>query len=70
MITIFTAPKPFIDPHISAIQYNAISSWLELGPEVEVLLLGDEPGLSEAATHLGVELLEVALACPERRTPG
>ena len=31
-ITIFTAPKPFTDPHIDLIQRNAIRSWRDLGP--------------------------------------
>ncbi|MBN1305127.1 MAG: hypothetical protein JXA13_11895 [Anaerolineales bacterium] len=53
LITLFTAPKPFIDPHISTIQFNAINSWKHL-PEVDVLLLGDETGLAETAVNLGV----------------
>ena len=31
LITIFTAPKPFTDPHIDVIQRNAIQSWLQPG---------------------------------------
>lgn len=59
-LTLFTAPKPFDRPHIALIQRNAIRSWLALGPEVEVLLIGDEPGLAETARELGVRhLLEV-----------
>lgn len=54
LITIFSAPKPFTDPHIATIQRNAISSWAKL-PEVAVVLLGDEPGLGEAAAELGVQ---------------
>ncbi len=54
MLTIFSAPKPFTDPHISLIQGNAIRSWLGLGSEVDVLLVGDEPGLAEAAVALNV----------------
>ncbi len=54
LLTIFTAPKPFSDPHINLIQRNAIGSWLHLGQEVEVILVGEEPGLSEAAAELGV----------------
>ncbi len=52
-ITFFSAPKPFTDPHIAMIQRNAIKSWTLL-PDVDVLLLGDEPGLAEAAKELGV----------------
>ena len=54
LITIFSAPKPFTDPHIAIIQRNAISSWTKL-PDVEVVLLGDEPGLVDAAQELGVK---------------
>ena len=48
-LTIFSAPKPFSDPHIATIQRNAIQSWLHLDPEVELFLVGDEPGMAEVA---------------------
>jgi hypothetical protein len=54
LITLFSAPKPFTDPHIAMIQRNAIKSWTLL-PDIEVLLLGDETGLAEAAHDLGVK---------------
>lgn len=54
ILTIFTAPKSFKDPHIRVIQYNAIRSWVELGAEVAVGLIGEEEGLAEAASDLGV----------------
>lgn len=57
LITLFTAPKPFTDPHIALIQHNAIRSWLALGDEVEVILLGEEEGLAEAAALYGVKHL-------------
>ncbi len=53
-LTIFTAPKPFTNPHIALIQRNAIRSWQALGPEVEIIVMGEEEGLAEAATELGV----------------
>lgn len=53
-ITIFTAPKPFRDPHIDLIQRNAIRSWLHLGDRVEIFLIGEEEGLAEAADEFGV----------------
>jgi hypothetical protein len=53
-ITIFTAPKSFTDPHISTIQRNAIQSWLHLGAEVEVMLVGDESGIAGVASEYGV----------------
>lgn len=57
LLTIFSAPKPFTNPHIANIQRNAIRSWTRLGSEVEVLLLGEESGLAEAAAELGVRCL-------------
>ena len=54
-LTVFSAPKPFTDPHIATIQRNAIRSWLQLGSEVEVILVGQEPGLAEVAREFGVK---------------
>ena len=54
LITLFSAPKPFTDSHIAMIQRNAIKSWTLL-PDVEVILLGEEQGLAEAAHELGVK---------------
>ena len=54
LITIFTAPKPFTDPHIDVIQRNAIRSWLSLGGDVEVILVGDEAGMSAVASEYRV----------------
>ena len=54
LITLFSAPKPFINPHIATIQRNAIKSWTLL-PDVDVILLGEEQGLAEAARELGVK---------------
>ena len=56
LITLFSAPKPFTDPHIALIQRNAIRSWTLLH-DVEVILLGEETGLAEAAKELGVKHL-------------
>jgi len=53
LLTIFTAPKPFEDPHITLIQRNAIRSWTLLGPEVEVILMGRDFGVVEAAAEFG-----------------
>jgi hypothetical protein len=67
-LTIFTAPKPFTNPHIATIQRNAIQSWLHLGDEVEVILVGEEAGLGEAAAELGVRRLP-DVARNEQGTP-
>jgi len=57
LLTIFSAPKPFVDPHITIIQRNAIASWCRLGVDVDVILVGDEPGLAETAREFGVRHL-------------
>src|SRR3989304_3289014 len=67
LITLFSAPKPFTNPHIAMIQRNAIKSWTLL-PDVEVILLGKEEGLAQAAKELGVKHLP-NVACNERGTP-
>ena len=54
LITLFSAPKPFTDPHIVTIQRNAIKSWTLL-PDVEVILLGEETGLAETAREMRVK---------------
>jgi hypothetical protein len=57
-LTIFSAPKPFTNPHINIIQRNAIQSWTLLGPQVQVLLVGSEDGLAEVAAEFNVPLLQ------------
>jgi hypothetical protein len=54
LLTIFTAPKPFEDPHISLIQRNAIHSWTLLGQDIDVILMGTDAGVAEVAAEFGV----------------
>jgi hypothetical protein len=54
LITLFSAPKPFTNPHIAMIQRNAIRSWTLL-PDTEVILLGEEDGLAQTAKEFGVK---------------
>ena len=56
-LTVFSAPKPFTNPHINTIQRNAIQSWQHLGPDVQAYLVGMEDGMAEVATEYGVPLL-------------
>jgi hypothetical protein len=56
-LTIFTAPKPFKDSHISTIQYNAICSWKKLEPDVSIVLIGDEEGVESVAKELDVHFV-------------
>ena len=67
LITLFSAPKPFTNPHIALIQRNAIKSWTLL-PDVEVILLGEETGLAEVALELGVKHIS-NVKCNESGTP-
>lgn len=53
LVTLFTTPKPFREP-IATLQRNALRSWAALGPDVQVLLMGDEPGARETAGDLGL----------------
>lgn len=54
LITIFITPKGFDRDHIAMIQRNAIRSWKALGNDVDILLIGDDPGVEENAKSLGV----------------
>lgn len=67
LITLFSAPKPFTDPHIATIQRNAIQSWALL-PDVDVLLIGDELGMAETAQELGAKHLP-DVQCSSNGTP-
>ena len=67
-LTVFTAPKPFTNPHIVTIQRNAIHSWIKLGPEVEVLLMGDEIGMSDVAKEFGIRHFP-GVKCSDQGTP-
>jgi hypothetical protein len=58
LITIFSTPKPFTNPHIAMIQENAIASWMHLGRDVNAILIGKEEGVSKAARKLGIQLVE------------
>ena len=53
ILTIFSCPKPFRG-HVDVTQRNAIRSWLLLDPRPDVILLGDDEGVAEAARDLGV----------------
>ena len=54
LLTIFSTPKPFTNPHIAVIQNNALLSWVNLGEEVEVFLIGEEVGVAKAAAQFGI----------------
>ncbi len=50
-LAVFGIPKPFTDPTTTLIQHNAILSWKQLAPDVEIILMGDEAGVAEFASQ-------------------
>ena len=67
MLTLVTVPKPFRG-NVGDIQRNAIESWRALRPHAQVVLVGDEEGVEEAARAAGVEHAG-GLARNDRGTP-
>lgn len=68
LLTLFSAPKPFSDPHIATIQRNAIQSWMQIGKEIEILLIGKESGIEAIANEFQlIHLRDVK--CNEKGTP-
>ncbi len=67
LITLFSAPKPFTDPHIAMIQCNTLHSWTLL-PSVEIILLGDEEGLAQTAKEFNVKHIP-NVKCNDNGTP-
>jgi hypothetical protein len=53
VITLFAAPKPFRGL-VDTLQRNALASWAALGPQVEVLVIGDEVGSEAVVQELGL----------------
>lgn len=66
MLTLFTIPKPFAG-RSRDIQLNALRSWTAL-PDVEIVLVGGEHGVAEAAHEHGVGHVN-GLLRSERGTP-
>jgi hypothetical protein len=67
VITFFTIPRQF-DGEVGTRQRNAIGSWTRVAPDVQVLLLGSDAGVDDAARELGVEQVP-ELALNEHGTP-
>ena len=49
LLTLFSTPKAFTNKHIALIQRNAIQSWMKLGQDIEIVLIGDDEGVREVA---------------------
>jgi hypothetical protein len=54
VITIFAVPKPFRGA-IATAQHNSLASWRALDGDAQIILVGDEAGVAEAAARHGVE---------------
>ena len=54
LLTIITSIKPFVDPHIIVLQRNAFQSWKALGPDVDIVVVGDEKGLGEVCAEMNL----------------
>lgn len=68
IITLFTAPKPFTDPHINIIQRNTLQNWTALGDEIEVVVIGDDPGIAEVCQELRLRHFP-NVKCNDKGTP-
>ena len=66
-ITIAAVPKAF-EGHIGTIQRNSLGSWCRLPDVAEILLLGDEDGLAEAAADFGATHI-CGIPCDEESAP-
>ncbi len=53
MVTIFSVPRAFTGSNGDA-QRNALRSWQRVGPDVEIVLFGDDDGVADAARAFGV----------------
>lgn len=68
LLTLFTAPKPFTDPHVKVIQQNMLRNWRALGDAVEVVVIGDDPGIAEQCQAVGIKHLP-GVRANDRGTP-
>jgi hypothetical protein len=68
LLTLFTAPKPFIDSHIVTIQRNTLNSWKALGNQVEILVMGNDEGISDNAHELEIRHIPNVI-CNSKGTP-
>ena len=68
LITILTAPKPFVDAHIQIIQKNTLRSWKALGNLIDVIVFGDDKGIKEIAHSIGIRHYP-NVRCNQKGTP-
>jgi len=68
LLTLFTAPKPFTNPHINMIQHNTLKNWMALSEDISVVVIGDEPGISETCQELNIQHIP-GVRCNDLGTP-
>ncbi len=68
MLTIFTIPKSFDDPHTKIIQENAIKSWKTIHPTIEIILISPDSKLKSIAKRLKVHAI-ISVKKNYRNTP-
>lgn len=66
-LCLFSIPKPMCG-EAERLQHNAFESWRRLGDTLQIILLGNEPGIAQAAAHYGFDHLP-ALATNPQGTP-
>ena len=66
-MTLFASPKAF-HGHINVIQRNAIQSWKKIAPNCQIILLGADEGIAEAAVEFGLDHIP-DIATNEHGTP-
>jgi hypothetical protein len=54
MLTLFTLPKPFVGESVR-LQNNALESWRCLHPDIQIIVMGNEEGIADAAERHSVE---------------
>jgi hypothetical protein len=69
LLTLYAWPRSFADPHIATIQWNAIQSWLRLEPRPAVILFGNEEGVAETCSKLGLIHLPLPRSAAPESTP-
>ncbi len=67
MLTLFSIPKPFVG-ETAEIQLNAVRSWVATSSDVQIILVGDEARVAEAAHECDVEHIPT-VARNEHGTP-
>ena len=67
MITLFSTPKDFIGI-FKTIQTNALRSWRQLSPDIQIIIMGNSKGSHEMAEEIGAEFIP-NIRCSKEGTP-